>query len=151
MKKLLCLASDSDDDVDEVVRVGMVRLSVGMQLEVPTTDLTSVRDPFEDTNRLHFQHWYPWLPIWWRGRVLVDKTKDDNYVFLMDWDADKILSFTHICFRGAFVEMLIVMVMLIMMMRLPSPFRTVRCEADTVEQMGRRLMWRLLIVNTIHR
>ena len=56
MKKLLCLASDSDDDVDEVVRVGMVRLSVGMQLEVPTTDLTSVRDPFEDTNRLHFQH-----------------------------------------------------------------------------------------------
>ena len=56
LKKLLCLAGDSDDDVDEVVRVGMVRLSVGMQLEVPTTDLTSVRDPFEDTNRLHFQH-----------------------------------------------------------------------------------------------
>ena len=55
-KKLLCLAGDSDDDVDEVVRVGMVRLSVGMQLEVPTTDLTSLRDPFEDTNRLHFQH-----------------------------------------------------------------------------------------------
>ena len=50
------LAGTCDDDVDEVVRVGMVRLSVGMQLEVPTTDLTSVRDPFEDTNRLHFQH-----------------------------------------------------------------------------------------------
>ena len=179
-KKLLCLAGDSDDDVDEVVRVGMVRLSVGMQLEVPTTDLTSLRDPFEDTNRLHFQHWYPWLPIWWRGRVLVDKTKDDNYVFLMDWDADKILSFTHICFRGAFVKILIVMIMVIttksiqrflsvffrncihthpkcvthsacMVFTSNGTIRTVRCEADTVEQMGRRLMWRLLIVNTIHR
>ena len=45
--------------------------------------------------------------------MLVDKTKDDNYVFLMDWDADKILSFTHICFRGAFVKILIVMIMVI--------------------------------------
>ena len=36
--------------------------------------------------------------------MLVGKTKDDNYVFLMDWDADKILSFTDICFRGAFCE-----------------------------------------------
>ena len=41
-----------DDDVDQVVRVGMVRLSVGMHEQVPTTDLTSVQDPFKDTNRL---------------------------------------------------------------------------------------------------
>ena len=45
--------------------------------------------------------------------MLVGKTKDDNYVFLMDWDADKILSFTDICFRGAFVKILIVMIMVI--------------------------------------
>ena len=30
----------------------MVRLSVGMRQQVPTTDLTSVQDPFKDTNRL---------------------------------------------------------------------------------------------------
>ena len=30
----------------------MVRLSVGMREQVPTRDLTSVQDPFKDTNRL---------------------------------------------------------------------------------------------------
>ena len=31
---------------------GMVRLSVGMPGQVPTAGLTSVQDPFKDTNRL---------------------------------------------------------------------------------------------------